>query len=227
MSDIFREVDEALQKEKAEKLWKEYGPILILAAVTLVLSTAAVTAYRSWDAWRSQQETQKLLQAMTSENMPAALADIAGDTRDAQDAIARMTAAAAHGEKKEFEQAASLYGEIANDKGAPDVFRDLAAILQTRSLLMADPAKASDKQLLENLLPIAKNDDAAFQLQAKMDAALLYGEGQQDYASALSLLEGLEDADISASLKEKAMALKHVYEYEQSRTAEQKDTPRS
>ena len=45
MSDIFREVDEALNKEKAAQFWKNYGPTLLLAAVILVASTAALRAH--------------------------------------------------------------------------------------------------------------------------------------------------------------------------------------
>ena len=40
MSDIFREVDEALQRDKAEKFWKEYGNTLLMALVLLVIGTA-------------------------------------------------------------------------------------------------------------------------------------------------------------------------------------------
>lgn len=227
MSDIFREVDEALQKEKAEKLWKEYGPILLLAAVTLVLSTAAITAYRSWDSWRNQQETQKLVEALSSENMEQALRSVSDDTRDTQASIALMVAAASHSEKGEVDQAIPLYKKVMDDKGAPNAFRDLASILYTRATLIQDPSKAGNQDLLDTLLPIAKNDRAAFQLQAKLDAALLYGQGQQKYDEAIKLLDGIEDENMTDSLKEKATALKHVYEYERSQSNKAKETPAS
>lgn len=227
MSDIFREVDEALQKEKAERLWKEYGPILLIAAITLVLSTAVITAYRTWDNHRNQHETQKLVDALSSENMAEALLSVSKDTRETQASIALMVAAAAHSEKGEIDKAIPLYKQVMDDSGAPHDFRDLASILYTRATLIQDPSKASDKDLLKNLLSVAKDDDAAFQLQAKLDAALLYGQGQGKYDEAIKLLNDIDEEKMTDSLKEKAAALKHVYEYERSKSTETKETPAS
>jgi KUP system potassium uptake protein len=49
-------------------------------------------------------------------------------------------------------------------------------------------------------------------------AALLYGDGLKDYTAAIEILKLLDEQKPSKSLKEKASALKHVYEYELSKT---------
>ncbi len=215
MSDIFREVDEALQREKASKFWKEYGPTLVLAAIVLVLATAVTTGYRSWDTWRNKQETAKLVIAAEDKDMAAAMEKAAADTRDGHKVVALLNAAGTHAGKKEFAKAAELYNQAASDSSAPSDLRDLATVLYSRSALLAADDKTPDyKAQVEKLLPIAKDNGSAFQLQAKLDAALLYGDGLKDYTAALDLLKGFDAEDGQDSLSEKATALKHVYEYE-------------
>ncbi len=215
MSDIFREVDEALQREKASKFWKEYGPTLVLAAIVVVTATAITTGYRSWDTWRNKQETAKLVVATENEDMAAAMEKAAADTRDGHKVVALLNAARAHADKKEFAKAAALYDQAAADGSAPSDLRDLATILYSRADLLAAGDKAADyKAHIEKLLPVANNKNSAFQLQAKLDAALLYGDGLKDYTAALGLLKGFDAGNGQDSLSEKATALKHVYEYE-------------
>jgi hypothetical protein len=218
MSDIFREVDEALSREKAAKFWKTHGPTLILAAIVLVLSTAATTGYRTWDSWRNKEETGKLVAAAEGKDMAAAMEKAAAATRSGHKAVALLNAASKHADKKEFAKAAELYGAVSTDGSAPDDLRDLATILHTRAAILASGEKTPDyKALLEKLLPIAQNSGSAFQLQAKLDAALLYGDGLKDYTSAVDLLKGFEAENGQDSLQEKATALNHVYSYELSK----------
>lgn len=224
MSDIFREVDEALQKEKAARFWKEYGPTLIASAVVIVLSTAATTAYRTWDSSRDKAETAKLVAAAEDKDVAAAMEAAAADTRDGHKAVALMNAAGRHAQKKDFAKAAALYDAVSSDKSAPDDLRDLAGIFFARSTLLSDP-KADAKALLDRLLPIAKNEKSAFHLQARLEAALLYGEALKDYTAALALLTGFDTGKGTDSLQEKAQALKHVYEYELAKDSAKTSSP--
>lgn len=54
MSDIFREVEEEVRRERLEKLWKEYGDYIV-AGVALVVIVVA-----GWQLWRHYQEQQRL-----------------------------------------------------------------------------------------------------------------------------------------------------------------------
>lgn len=220
MSDIFREVDEALQKEKAEKLWKEYGPTIIAAAVLLVLSTAATVGYRTWNSQQNQQETARLVSAMNDKDLTASMEKVASETRKGHEAIALLTAAAKYAENKDFTKAAGLYKQVVDDSSTPDDLSDLAAVLYSRAAQLAATSTAAPdyKGLIDVILPVAKNDKSPFQLQAKVEAALLYGDGLKDYTAALDLLKGFETESAPDSLKEKALALKHVYEFESSKS---------
>lgn len=219
MSDIFREVDEALQQEKLARAWKNYGPALVLAGIVLIAGTAGFSAYHHWDATADRRETGELIAAVESKDAAAALEKAATDTRDGHKAVALMNAAGKEAEARKFDAAAKLYDEVSKDAGAPSGLRDLAAILSTRSTLLAAGDAAPDyRALADRLAPIARNTKSPFRMQARLEAAALYGDGLKDYAQALSLLDGFEDG-AADSLKEKAAALKSVYQYELSRTA--------
>lgn len=219
MSDIFREVDEAMQREKAALFWKDYGPTIILSIIVIVLSTAAMTAYRTWDHWRDRQETQKLLTAQESKDLVAAYEEAAKETRKGHEAIALLSAGNAAAESKDFVKASQLYEQAASDNRTPSDLRDLASIFAVRATLLQGANATPDyAALAEKLAPIAKNAKSAFQLQAKLESALLYGDGLKNYKTAIDLLQGFDAESVPGSLQEKANALKHVYELEYSKT---------
>ncbi|PZQ45910.1 MAG: hypothetical protein DI551_06190 [Micavibrio aeruginosavorus] len=220
MSDIFREVDEALQREKVAKLWKTYGPTLLLAAIVLVLGTAATTAYKSWKTHENRAETAKLITAAEDKDIAAGFEKAAGETKGEHKSVALLNAASKYADKKNFTKATELYDAVSRDQSAPSDLRDIANIYYARSAMLAAPDKTPDfKGLIARIEPVANNSDSAFRLQAKLDTALLYGNGLKDYAKALTLLTGFDEAIVPDSLKEKALALKNVYEYEQSQKA--------
>lgn len=218
MSDIFREVDEALQREKAAKFWKQYGPLLVGGALLLVIATGAGTAWRTWNESSNRAETGRLIAAMESQDMAPALEKFAASADGGQRAVALMNAAARYATEKNFAKAATSYKQVADDKNAPQDLRDLSAILSAQSLQHTDE-KQDYAAIIETLKPAASRKEGAFMLQAKLESALLYGDGLKDYASALKMLEGFDAAGIPASLQEKANALTHVYKYE-SQTAQ-------
>lgn len=223
MSDIFREVDEALQKEKAARFWKEYGPTLILAAVIMVGSTAATTAYQTWDHWRDREETAKLLTAMQEKDVAPALEQAAADTRGGHEAIALMAAASKEADEKNFAKAAELYGKVAEDGAAPDYLSDLAVILGARARLLIDGNAPDYKPLAEKIEKVANDKSSPFRVQAKVEAALLYGDGLKDYAKALSLLDGIDKERAPASLIEKGRAMQQVYKSEAPQAAPEQE----
>jgi len=222
MSDIFREVDEALQKEKAAAFWKNYGPTLILAAILMVATTGITTAYFAWSAAHNQGKTAKLVAAADQKDIAAAMEQAGQDMSGGHKAVALMNAASKYADKKDFAKAAENYEAVANDKSAPQDMRDLATIFYTRAALLAAGTTTPDyKALADRLAPIAKNNKSAFRPQAQIEAATLYGTGLKDYTGALELLKGFDTGPAADSLKEKAAALQHVYEYELSKAQQQ------
>lgn len=211
MSDIFREIDEAMQRDKAAKMWKEYGPTLLLAAVIMVLATAATTGYRAWKDSQNKEETAKIVTALEDKDTSAALEKAAQNTKGDYKAITLMNAASKKAEAKDFAKAAALYSSVAKDGSTPKDLRDLAVILNARAMIAS--GATGYKDLADNLAKIAKDNGSTFAAQARLEAASIYGSGLKDYKSAIDMLDGLKDTK-AASLKEKADALRHVYSFE-------------
>ena len=92
MSDIFREVDEDVRRDKAAEFWAKYQNYILGAAALLVLATAG---YRFYDYRRLQ----------TAEAAGAAFQQALADDRDgksaeAATAIAKLTTDAPRGYQK-------------------------------------------------------------------------------------------------------------------------------
>lgn len=52
MSDIFREVDEDIRRERLGRIWKRIAPFVYVIAILVVAGTGG---YRAWEAWKSNQ----------------------------------------------------------------------------------------------------------------------------------------------------------------------------
>ncbi len=210
MSDIFREVDEALQQEKFEKIWKEYKTTIIAAIAILLISTALTTAYRSWDSKRDAAETARLMEAMQSESPAEAVQKVISDTRKGHKALGLMsTAGLLLGEGKKAE-AAALYKQAADNKGAPRDFRDLARILYNQH---------TEQPAIDILQPLLANDKSPWIWHARLQAAVIAGETKENTAQALEYLKPFKTVTtIPLSLKQRAQALSHVYELETKET---------
>ncbi len=207
MSDIFREVDEALQQEKLTKIWKEYGSTIIAALVIVVLSTAATTAYHNWDSKRDKAETARLMKAIESDTPIQSLQNIVEDTRKNHAALGEMTAAGILIEENKKDEAAALYKKISENKKTPRDLRDLARLLYTQN---------AENKTITLLAPLLANEKSPWVWHARIEAAVITAHQSKDYAKALTFLSPFETATtIPLSLKQRAQALSHVYRLKQ------------
>ncbi len=208
MSDIFREVDEALQREKAEKFWKEYGPTVLLAAILLVVGTAAGVAWRTWDHNRNETETAKLVEALDGQEVSIdQLKSIIGESRDGPEAIALMTAAEALQQKDDRAGAAALYRQAAESRGTPKDLRDLSRILFVRTT-----QDSSADQKMAVLKPVLDNTQSPFIWHARIEAALVSASAEK-FQEAVNHLTAFKDQQdtLPPSLLDRASALRQLY----------------
>ncbi len=135
MGDIFREIDEELRHEKFEKLWREYGRYVIMAAVAVVVVVAGVSG------WNQYQEGQRLADGARfaaakalsddgkNEEARALFASLARESGTSYGTLARFHQAALSAREGDAEAAVGLYDALAADTGIDAPFRDLATIL--------------------------------------------------------------------------------------------------
>ncbi|UUX49359.1 tetratricopeptide repeat protein [Nisaea acidiphila] len=207
MADIFREIDEELQQEKAARLWKRYGPYVLAVAVLIVLG---VGGYRFWLSYDAKQKAAQSARYETAaralaEDPAAAAAEfgaLAQDGNKGYAALASLQQAAALVEAGDLEAAIITYKKLADDTAVPAVFRDLARLLAvTHRIDSGDPTELSREiSALANTSgpwrPLAREAEALIALKAG------------DKSKAREILETLTaDAETPAQLRARATEL--------------------
>jgi len=91
VSDIFREVEEEVRRERFEKLWKEYGDYIVAVACLIVIGAAGFQLWRTYD---QRQRIQASDQYTAAEQMLES-----GDAAQAADAFGRLADSAPGGYK--------------------------------------------------------------------------------------------------------------------------------
>jgi hypothetical protein len=211
MSDIFREVDEEVRRDKANELWKKHGPKIIAAAVLFIAGVAG------WQFWQAQQFKERAALGAAYE---AAIAQANGDKPEAQAALTALSQgktgsyptlarfrlaselAAAAKDAPALANAVSAFDALANDAASPAEWRDLARL--RAALLLIDSAPFAEVE--KRLAPLISGT-ATFRHSAREGLALSawkHGEGGKalDAVQAIIL-----DADTPQGLRQRAELL--------------------
>jgi hypothetical protein len=159
MSDIFHEVDEAVRREKLQKLWQRYGNFVIAAAVLVV---AAVGAWRGYEWWEAKKAAEagaafdtavELVDQGKTAEAEAAFAKLAVEGTPGYRVLARLREAAVLA-KRDPKAAVAAYDAIANDSAAGPSFQQLAGV--RAAILLLDSAPLSE--INRRLEPLAGAD---------------------------------------------------------------------
>lgn len=155
MSDIFREVDEDVRRDKAAAFWARYGNVVIGLAVLLVLAVAGWRYYQ----WQEQKKAEAVgaqfesaLKASREDRGPEAekaLTEIIGTAPNGYKLLARFRLAAETA-KSDPVAGATAFETLAADAGVDAVWRDLARL--RAGILRVDTMPYAElKPLLEPL----------------------------------------------------------------------------
>ncbi|PWJ85478.1 hypothetical protein C7441_103337 [Pseudaminobacter salicylatoxidans] len=197
MSDdsFIREVNEEIRQERARLIWERFGPIAIVAAVLLVLGTAAFVGYEYWSEKQASRSGDAFLQALTLANSGkqdeaiAALKELEADGHGAYPTLARMRAATVLSDKGDFDGAVKAFDEVAADTSIPAVLRDMARLRAAYILVdhgsYADVAKRAE-DLTADANPLRSSAREVLGLSA-------WKEGKAD--DALKLFEQISSDD--------------------------------
>ena len=159
MSDIFREVDEEVRREKLQQLWERHSGLIIAVAALIIIGVGGWRGYEWW-------ESKKAAESGTAFEAAIALSDD-GKHAEAQAAFSKIAAEGSSGyrvlarfrEATEFartDQAAAVkaYDALAADSSLGRPLQDLAAV--RAGLLLVDTAPLAD--LNARLAPLTAPD---------------------------------------------------------------------
>lgn len=210
---LIHEVEESMKQERMEKLWKEYGAYLIGAAVLVVLLTALITGWKSWNTKLNTSQTTAILQALDREDNIEELNRIASGMRPNHEAIAHLTAAGLLLRDGENDEALMHYNAAARAGDAEPALQDLAQLMAVRlEWQTAKPEEINAATMLGRLKPLTSNKNSPWRHHAHMQAALIKAHLQDDYAGARQHLDLIMKAEgIPQTLQQRARALHHVY----------------
>jgi hypothetical protein len=155
MSDIFREVDEDVRRDKAAEFWKKNQNYIIAVAAIIVLATAG---WRFYDYRRTEaaqaagaqfEQVLELDRNGKATEAAAALAKIAAEGPAGYRLMARLSAAALQA-KSDPAAAIAAYDSLAQDASVGPLFQETARLRAT--LLRLDAGQADQaKTALEAL----------------------------------------------------------------------------
>lgn len=155
MTDIFREVEEEVRREKLHALWNKYSPLVLTVAVLIVL---AVAGWRGWEWWQQRQAEAagvkfeaalRLVEDGKTAEAEAALATLEAEAPSGYAQLSRFARAGALA-KTDKAAAVRAFDALAADTKVPGLFRDLAQV--RAGLLLVDSAPYAEiKARLEAL----------------------------------------------------------------------------
>jgi hypothetical protein len=157
VSDIFREVEEDVRRERLEKLWKAYG---IYAIAALVLLFAGLGGWQFWQRHELQERekfSDSFLAAQRISNPQTAastFADLARTAPKGYGAVARLSQAGAMFVSGQRAGAIDLYKQIAKDDSGP-----VGSVARLRAA-WAISETASRTELAELLKPLDQPGNA-------------------------------------------------------------------
>ena len=157
MSDIFREVDEDVRRDRFEQIWKQYGNFIVAAALVMVLAVGGWEVYGHFHLKEAQRASAKfqnaieLSQAGKDSQAETLLASIAKKGPSGYAALARFREAAELG-KRDPAAGAALYDGLATDAGIGAALQGLAEL--RAAMLLSDTLSPAD--LKKRLDPLAQ-----------------------------------------------------------------------
>ncbi len=185
MSDIFAEIDEDLRAERASRLLKKYGPLLVVLAVAVVLAVGGWQLWRAYTAREAARVAQTYLSALRAAAQPAerdaafaGLELVARDGGAGYRSLARLRAAALRFDAGDKEAAFGLWNAVAADQGADPLLRDFAVLQWCWHQIDT----ADGKVLAGRLAPLIQPGNAWRPLAEEAQALVDLREGRADAA---------------------------------------------
>ena len=203
MSDIFREVEEDVRREKLEKFWKAYGDYIIALAALILIGTAA---FELWQRYEAAQRNKVSAAFVAAQRIPdprvaaQTFADLAKTAPKGYRVLARMEQADSMLAAGQRDSAIQIYKEIADSDNGPT-----GAVARLREgWALANTASRAD---LATLLAPLESPTNAFKQMA--DEILAYSDyHNNDLPKAAAEFNALaSDPNAPDQLRQRARAM--------------------
>jgi len=188
---FIREVNEELRRENARALWGRYGPILIGAAIALVLATAAWQGYTYWIEQKAVRIGSQMMKALSLGEKPeqydlalAELDKVKASGFGAYPTLASFRQATLMAREGNVDAAVQVFDAISNDNSAPEILRNMASL--RAAYLLVDTGTLQDVEARVKML--ATDTNAPVQLAAR-EALGLAAWKAQDWQQAKDYFE--------------------------------------
>lgn len=205
---FLREVDENLRRDQMEMFAKRYGKWLV---VFVVLFLAAAGGYLYWQN-RQQEQSAKLSEELTAiynaigagktEEAQKRLQPLQNSDADVVRSLALLTDAAIALEGNDRDTALDKYRALANDKGAPDAYRNLALLRSTA--LEFDALKP--EEVVARLEPLTKPGNPWFGSAGELTGMAYLKQGQKHRAGRLFAAIA-EDKQVPITMRNRAVQI--------------------
>lgn len=185
MADIFREIDEELQQERAAKLWQRYGGWLIAVAVGVVLAVAGNVFWTRYSADRQAERGDRyevaadLVASGKPKEGAEAFAALAEDASSGYAVLARLREGSALAEAGETDAAVAVFQKLAAEAKPP--YADLARLRSVRLRI----GKAEAAGLIAELAPVLAAGNPWQPLAVEVEAAIRLQAGETEKAAEL------------------------------------------
>ncbi len=194
MVDIFDEVADDLRAERAARLLRRYGGLLVAAAILILLAVAGQQAWHYELGQRDQLAATAYLAltgkidgqgtSITNDQRIAdakALESFASSAPAGYRGIAILRAAALYQDAGQAREAAGAWNEVAGDPHIDPLLRDLADLLWAQHELGQVP----DAAIAARLAPLTAPENPYHALAQETQALMDLNEGQNEQAKAL------------------------------------------
>jgi hypothetical protein len=148
MSDIFREVDEDIRRERFKKLWDRFGVYVIALAVLIVVATAGYRIYVYLQEKEAEEAGDKFTAALQlasggkHDEAVNALSEIVADGSGGYPVLARFRIATEKVATGDKTGAVAELDAVANDGSAQPLIRDMARL--RAALILVETASLAD-----------------------------------------------------------------------------------
>ncbi len=154
-TDLFKEVEEDLERQRLQALWDRYGQWVLILAILIVSATGGYTYYNNWQVKKSQATTLELLHLLQAANddkskNPATtehLNDFYKTHPNAAGAIASLYAAYQFERNGDLDKALAGYESLAADAKQDMAITQFALLNALRLRMDRDPPAEVEKKL--------------------------------------------------------------------------------